>query len=164
LFSETSAPPGTSATLADDQEVPLSFLGGWIKSPFEDLALSITLGDGTVAPGAVVYEGNGGQAFARSDLNFDGEVDEDDWPIYRDNHLTNLSGLTAVLKHNRGDLNGDGVNDFKDFRVFEADFDAANGPGAFASAFGDVPEPAAAILAMWLLVAVGAVSRTVRTK
>jgi hypothetical protein len=61
-----------------------------------------------------------------------------------------LAGLTAVLKHNRGDLNGDGVNDFKDFRVFEADFDAANGLGAFA-AMVDVPEPrAAALLAAYL--------------
>ncbi len=76
-------------------------------------------------------------------------MNEDDWPIFRDNNLTNLAGLTPAEQHDRGDLNGDGVNDFKDFRLFQADFLAANGPEAFAAVFDnlDVPEPAAISLA-----------------
>jgi hypothetical protein len=147
-FSEASA--GTAAAWADNQTVSLSPSGGWIKSPFEDLRLSITLDSGVIVPGAVSYIGNGGQAFARSDLNTDGAVDGNDWLVFLANNLTNLSGLMDVDQHNRGDLNGDNANDFHDFRVFQADFDAANGAGAFAAAFGDarVPEPAGWLLAL----------------
>ena len=120
---------------------------GWIQSPYEDLVFSLTLSNGAVVPGAVVYEGNEGNAFARSDLNFDGDVDADDWPIFRDNNLTNLAGLSGAEQYGRGDLNGNGVNDFYDFRVFKTDFDGANGAGAFTAAFGEVPEPAALALA-----------------
>ena len=44
----------------------------------------------------------------------------------------------------RGDINGDLVNDYRDFRLFKADFVAANGAGAWAgliAGHGAVPEP-----------------------
>jgi hypothetical protein len=37
-------------------------------------------------------------------------------------------------------LDGDGDNDFIDFRIFQSDFDAANGAGALARLIA-VPEP-----------------------
>jgi hypothetical protein len=140
-FAEAST--GNGGSLADGQSVSLTTADGWIASPFEDLQLSITLGDGSVSPGAVVYTGNGGNAFDRSDLNADGVIDTADWPAFRDNHLTNLSGLSAVQAYVRGDLDLDGDNDVFDFRLFKSDYDAANGAGAFASHFGEVPEPTA---------------------
>ena len=44
-----------------------------------------------------------------------------------------------------GDLDGDGDNDFADFRLFQADYIAANGAAAF-DALLNVPEPATALL------------------
>src|SRR5690606_20862386 len=113
----------------------------------EDLKLSITLADGSIVAGTVEYVGNGGSAFTRSDLNFDGEITLADWSVFRGFNLTNLAGLSDAEQYGRGDLNGDGVNNFNDFRLFEADYDAANGMGALAAATG-VPEPSGVCLAL----------------
>lgn len=126
--------------------VTFSASGGWIKSFREDIAITteaLVNGVPTTLVPDVKYVGNGGQPFKRSDLNFDNVVDGNDWIIFRNNNLIaldpNLSDAqTAAL----GDLNGDGVNNFQDFRLFQADFDAANGVGALAALVGAVPEPA----------------------
>ena len=55
-----------------------------------------------------------------------------------------------------GDVNGDGRNDFVDFRLFKTAYDVNNGIGAFASATA-VPEPA--VSAFWLLATVWAGAR-----
>jgi hypothetical protein len=51
-----------------------------------------------------------------------------------------------------GDLDGDGDNDFSDFRLFQTDYIAANGEAAFA-ALMNIPEPTTAILAFWMFAA-----------
>ena len=53
--------------------------------------------------------------------------------------------------------NGDGVNSFNDFRLFEADYDAANGAGSLAAAVG-VPEPSGVCLTL-LALAIAAIGR-----
>lgn len=153
-FSESTL--GAGGVLGIDQRVSLSSNGAWFKSPFEDLVLSITLGDGTAVSGGVVYTGNSGHAFVSSDLNGDGQISPDDWPAMRDYHLTNLGGLTTVQAYLRGDLDGDGDNDVYDFRRFKSDYEAANGPGAFAAM---VPEPGMISLVCGAVAAGGALVR-----
>jgi hypothetical protein len=157
LFREAST--GDGGTLAASQSLDISDLGGWLRSPIEDLQFSVTLVGGAVVPGAVVYTGNNSHALARSDLNGDGAIDELDWPTLRDNQLASLAGLSQVEAYLRGDLDGDGDNDVYDFRIFKADFEAANGPGSFAAATGIVPEPAAAALTAVVLLLAGAGAR-----
>jgi hypothetical protein len=145
FFREASL--GDGGTLAADAEWTLSAGGGWIRSPVEDLQLSVTLGDGSVVAGTVTYVGNDGAPFGRSDLNFDGEITLADWSVFRSFNLTNLSGLSDAQQYGRGDLNGDEANDFDDFRLFQADYDAVHGDGALAAA-ARVPEPSGACLAL----------------
>jgi hypothetical protein len=54
----------------------------------------------------------------------------------------NLSGLTAEQAYAKGDLNGDGVNDFQDLVLFRSAFNTAHGAGSFAALRAAVPEPA----------------------
>ena len=83
---------------------------------------------------------------ARSDLDDDGLLDPDDWLIFLAHHLADLSGLTPLERALAGDLDGDGDNDYYDFRLFRLDYIAAHGAGAFTALLG-VPEPSAALLA-----------------
>jgi hypothetical protein len=82
-----------------------------------------------------------GEPLMRSDLNFDSEVDEADWGIFLTYNKTNFVGLTPSEAYARGDLDGDIDNDFFDFQIFRADFDAVQGAGAFESLLARVPEP-----------------------
>ena len=156
LFREASL--GDGGTLGVGAQLNLSAGGGWIRSPVEDLVLSITLADGSIVTGAVEYVGNGGAAFARSDLNFDGQITLADWSVFRSFNLTNLAGLSDAEQYGRGDLNGDNLNNFNDFRLFEADYDAVHGGGALAAAVG-VPEPSGVCLTFLTLVILSASAR-----
>lgn len=148
-FSEAST--GTAASLDIDEEFALSPGDGWIQSIYEDLQLQVTLGDSSITFATVEFEGNGGQAFDRSDLNFNGEIDPGDWPIFRDHHLTDLSGMSLAQAYGFGDLDGDGDNDFDDFRLFQSDYVGALGASAFQALF-QVPEPGTATLLVGLAV------------
>jgi hypothetical protein len=97
-----------------------------------------TLGDNTTGFGIVQFSGT---AAVRSDLNGDGQVNVADWTIFIANGYTNLGSETAVGAYRRGDLDGDRDNDIFDYRLFKADFIAANGAAAFADLEGAVPEP-----------------------
>ena len=88
--------------------------------------------------------------YGRSDLNGDEVIDLADWVIFADNHLTDLSGYTSEQQAALGDLNGDGANDFFDFRLFESDYESYNGAGAFQAMLSGelVPEPSGVALAL----------------
>jgi hypothetical protein len=146
-FGEAST--GGAASLSIDEQFVLSQQEGWIPSIYEDLQLTVVLGNGTEVPALVEYVGNGGQPFERSDLNFNGMLDPADWPNFRSHHLESFSSLTRAESYHMGDLDGDGDNDFSDFRIFQADYIAANGAAAF-EALLDVPEPTTALLALSL--------------
>ncbi len=80
--------------------------------------------------------------YVRADLNEDGQVDFVDWGIFNSYHLTDLSGLSEGQQALAGDLDGDGDNDYDDFRRFKSDYIWKNGESAFAALFrGAVPEP-----------------------
>jgi hypothetical protein len=155
-FGEAST--GGAASLSIDEQFVLSPDEGWIPSIYEDLQLSVVLGDGTEIPAVVEYIGNGGQPFDRSDLNFNGMLDPADWPIFRSNHLESFPSLTRAESYHQGDLDGDGDNDFTDFRLFQADYIAANGAAAFDALF-NVPEPSAIELILSALGMAAAFSR-----
>lgn len=127
---------------------PSSFSVGeaWRQTPIEDLSFSFTLGDDSVQFGQVLYEGNGGVAFGRSDLNADGEVDVADWSLFLPNAFTSFTGETDVNAYLMGDLDGDGDNDYDDFQLFKTDYINANGEEAFAALPGRIPEPTTALL------------------
>lgn len=152
-FAEQST--GTATTLSDHQSFSLSAADGWIPSPTEDLALSITLGDGSTLNASVQFFGNGDSAYDRSDLDFDGQLDSDDWVIFNANHLSSLAGLSPAQQYGSGDLDGDGDNDFDDFRLFKADYIAALGASAFAELTVQVPEPTGLALAFCGMLGIG---------
>lgn len=134
----------------------------WTKSPYEDVQVTLTILDESFIeqeiPVAVLFEGNGGEPFSRSDFDLDGDIDEDDYLTLRGNHLAGLEGELPIDTFAFGDINGDLVNDYRDFRLFKDDYIAANSEEAFASMvarFGAVPEPGA--LGMLLLGAAGGV-------
>jgi hypothetical protein len=125
--------------------VTFSANGGWIKSFREDVAITtqaLVNGVPTTLIPDIKYIGNGGQAFKRSDLNFDNSINGNDWIVFRTNNLVTLDpNLSDAQTAALGDLNGDGISNFQDFRLFQADFDAVNGVGALAALVGAVPEP-----------------------
>jgi hypothetical protein len=122
----------------------------WTKSPFEDSQITLTVFDENFAEQLLslpVFFINGvnDAPYQRSDFNLDGEIDTDDYLILRGNHLADLGGALHIDTFALGDVNGDLVNDYLDFRLFKDDFIAANGAAAFAamlaSVGGAVPEP-----------------------
>jgi hypothetical protein len=75
------------------------------------------------------------------DLNADGELDLLDFQLYLAGLHADLSGLTAEQAYRMGDLNGDFLNDYVDYRLFRQSYDEWNGQGSFAQALATVPEP-----------------------
>jgi hypothetical protein len=125
--------------------------GVWEKYYQEDvyatLRVRIDATTSMVIPADVVFTGNSGQAYKRSDLNFDGAINGNDWLLFRTNALTTLTpGLNDVQSYPLGDIDGDQDVDFSDFRLFQGDFVAANGAAAFEALLAGVPEPGSAAL------------------
>jgi hypothetical protein len=89
-----------------------------------------------------------------ADVNGDCSLDVDDWTQFRDGQLVNMSGLTSTQAFALGDLNADFRNNHADFVLFKMAYDAAHGAGAFGSMLASVPEPGAATLAAFGVLAV----------
>jgi len=117
-----------------------------VQSPTEDLQANLMLQGGGLLNINISYTGNGGFAFDRSDLDFDGVLDPGDWAAFIASSFTDLSGLSPAEAYGLGDLNGDGVSDYDDFQVFKSDYNTANGLGAFEAMLRSVPEPGSALL------------------
>jgi hypothetical protein len=142
LFTEMTT--GDAGSLAGSAPVVLSTGGGWIQSPHEDVTVSLLLEDGAVLNANVSFAGNGGQPFAVGDLNFDGQVDADDWAQLTANSYAALPAeLGPAESYALGDLDGDNDADFSDFRLFKSAYNAVNGEGAFEAMTRGVPEPGA---------------------
>jgi hypothetical protein len=127
-----------------DDDVPLGNI--WTQSPFEDLQVTITILDENFVEQQLsvpVFYINGfnDAPFRRSDFDLDDDIDADDYATLQANHLQNLGGTLHIDTFALGDINGDLVNDYRDFRLFKADYIAANGAGAFARIISGVPEP-----------------------
>jgi hypothetical protein len=149
LEVEQSGNGGQLGTGGTQTSLQLGNPDAWLLSRYEDLVVSID----RLLPGAIVetigvpvtYVGGIGAAAARSDLNFDGDITGADWSIFAANHAKTFTGTIAQAAA-QGDLDGNLTNDYDDFVIFEADFDAANGAGALAAVISGVPEPSTAAL------------------
>jgi hypothetical protein len=154
---------GTGGTAASLQ---LGLADAWTLSRHEDLVVSITrlLPDNftTETIGVPVTYLNGlGQAAARSDLTFDGAINAADWVEFASHHFNDFTGMTVAQAAVLGDLDGNLANNYDDFLLFQADYDAANGVGALVALISAVPEPSSVAL---LLIAGGAALSTRRRK
>lgn len=129
---------GASGSATDS----INFGDAWIPSPFEDVAVELRNSAGDAVPMIVKYVGNGGDPIGIADYNFNGMVDDGDWPIIRDNLISDVSALTPFQAYLKGDLNGDGMVDRADFRQFKTLYLADNPGGGL---FG-VPEPSTVLL------------------
>ncbi|WP_425395116.1 PEP-CTERM sorting domain-containing protein [Aeoliella sp.] len=172
ILSENTAPadlsetvfgftgPNTPGVLANGATIDLG--NAWVQNPTEDLVLELLLANGDIITPGVEFTGNGDASFARSDLDFDGDIDMDDFLVYNSGLFTDLSALTLPLAYQQGDIDGDGDNDFDDFVQFKADFDAfaaSVGGLTFAQVTAGVPEPSSVFLLVTGVVAIGAALR-----
>ena len=73
-------------------------------------------------------------------------VNAADWSLLLAGSGASFTGQTKIQAHLQGDVDGDLDNDFADFRAFKADYDTANGQGAFNALLQGVPEPSTAVL------------------
>ena len=96
--------------------------------------------------GGVQFTGNGGASYPRSDVNFDGRLDSEDWSNLSTLFGSNLVNKSIAQRYRLGDLTGDGAHTLDDVLQFRLDYDAANGLGAFAAMTSGVPEPAGLLL------------------
>lgn len=145
-FQEEST--GDAGAIGMDETITFSMPGGWIPSPTEDLLVSIELEGGQLLNFAAEFTEHGGVPFSRSDLNFNDDLDEQDWLTFVAHHEADLSAFSLAEAYALGDLNGDGANDFLDFRLFQSDYIAANGEAAFRALLSGVPEPGSLVLAL----------------
>lgn len=155
-----------------DSSFPVPLGNIWTKSPFEDLNVTLTILDENFAEQQIsvpVFYINGidDAPYKRSDFDLDGDIDETDYLTMRAHHLEDLGGTFHGETYPLGDINGDLVNDYLDFRLFKADFIAANSMAAFASLMageGAVPEPTTLGLLMLGMAAGALATRRKRTE
>ncbi len=89
----------------------------------------------------VIFASPGG----RGDLDFDGDVDLDDYQTLLDNLAIELDG--PISTGSTGDLDFDRDVDLNDFAIFKNEYDIVNGTGAFAYAMAAIiPEPSSLFL------------------
>lgn len=144
LFMEATT--GDAGHLAPVSELVYSAADGWLRSPVEDLTATVLLANGTIVNAQVTYTGNGGVAFASGDLDFDGDIDRNDFVVLASQLHTDLTGLSQAQAYAGGDLTGDGVSNYDDFVAFKTTYISLHGEGAFASLLASVPEPTTAVL------------------
>jgi hypothetical protein len=142
---------GNGGGLTNGQAValslPMPMSDTWIKSPYEDVHMTLDFASGPRTVN-VNFIGNGGVKWENGDLNFDNDITGADWLIFIANAETNLSGSSRAERYQRGDLNNDGFNNIADFIQFESIYDTANGGGSFDLMLAslNVPEPTGVIL------------------
>jgi len=142
---------GTAHSLGD---------GSWAKYfGSDDITFQYLDGSGDLINGAVEYVGTTQTTpFDKGDLDFDGDIDRDDWIVYVGGLGTDLSGMTVAQAYADGDLNGDLVNNHGDFKEFKSLFEASNPLQSFEAMVASVPEPTSVALVMFGLVGLVGVS------
>ena len=108
-----------------------------------DLTFEYIDGSGDVVAGILAFTG---APFVEGDLDFDGDVDGQDWLTYVGELGSTFSSMTAAQTYRLGDLDGDGDNDHTDFLAFKSAYEAVNGAGSFADMVASVPEPSTVVL------------------
>jgi hypothetical protein len=108
----------------------------------------VLLADGTIVNAQVSYTGNDGAAFASGDLDFDGDIDSNDFVVLASQLHTDLTGLSQAEAYGAGDLTGDGASNYADFAAFKTTYISLHGEEAFASLLLSVPEPTTVFLSV----------------
>jgi hypothetical protein len=137
--AEDASGGGSGGTLT---AAGLNLGNAWIRTPQEDLQVSVTLTDSSVVTITPQYTGS-----AILPGNFDGDTDVDltDYNTLVTNLHTDVSSLQPAEAYFLGDMNGDLALNYADFVAFRTAYDDANGSGAFSEVFG-VPEPSSITL------------------
>jgi hypothetical protein len=100
--------------------------------------------------------------FVPADLNFDGELDGEDWNIFIAGSESDMALLSPIERYELGDLDGDGENSFGDFVAFKELYDSVNGTGSFAAMLAGVPEPSSRVFVFIAVVQLSAFCRSRR--
>jgi arylsulfatase A-like enzyme len=149
--------PGETTNLIDDHPAVVAQLSAFATAIRADLGDNLTgtppgpnvrpIGTGTLLPlPPIVIDG---------DLNGDGNVDINDWQLFRVNLFADTSQLSPQQAYAMGDFDRSGRIDRVDFVLFEAAYDNFNGAGSFAQIGSNaVPEPPATIATVTLSVVV----------
>ena len=127
--------------------------GAWLRTFEEasDITFSYLDAANNVLQGSVVYDGTTQtDPFSRGDLDFDGDIDSDDWLQYVSGLGKELLGQTPTQAYRNGDLTGDLSNNHADFVEFRTLYENANGVGSFEAMISSVPEPST-----WLMALIG---------
>ena len=95
-----------------------------------------------------IIDPNTSSAFDLGDLDFDGDVDTDDWTSFKSGQGTDQSANIGIASYQVGDLDMDGVIGYEDFSNFKTVFNAANGPGALEAVIAAVPEPSSLLMVL----------------
>lgn len=124
--------------------------GAWIQGPIEDLVFEyVDPATLEIQSGIVVFTGNSETSFIRGDLDFDNDIDADDWQIFAAGMSVDVSTFTEAQGYHVGDLNGDGAINLRDLHIFKADYNTYNdSAGAFNTmlAAQQIPEPTSALV------------------
>ena len=134
--------PGTT-TLADGASVSLGT--GWGKYYQEGADVTFRYDDGVSSEpvnGLVSFVGTDATPFDFGDLDFDGDLDGDDWVVLQSGFATPLASMSTAQRYRAGDLNDDGAHSLADILEFQIAYDEALGAGAFQAMITAVPEPA----------------------
>ena len=168
--------PTAAATLSEAEDASGGASGGtlgagglnlgnaWIRTPTQDVQISLTLANSSVLTITPQYTGT---AMQMGDFNGIGGIDVTDFGILLNNLNKTLNVTTNAEAYLLGDMTGDRAVNYSDFRAFKNTYDAMFGEGAFAVMAG-VPEPTSAALLGIGLVVLGirrswSRSKTVRT-
>ncbi|MBX3433227.1 MAG: PEP-CTERM sorting domain-containing protein [Pirellulales bacterium] len=162
--------PAASTTLLAEQDnvlgtiATIPALGGtlnlgnvWVRSPIQDVTLTITLTNDQVIDLVPTYEGT---ALLNGDFDGDGDIDVNDFVILRNNFGTapaTLESLNLVQSYMLGDISQDQRINSTDFLAFRTAYDQANGVGAFVAMINAIPEPSTVLLSAAGLGLLGAV-------
>ena len=121
-------------------------LGTWAKFYEEESDVVFRYYDGSSSSSTVglvefVGGGNAPDAFHFGDLNFDGDLDSDDWAELQSNFGSSLASLSEAQRYRLSDLNNDGIHSLDDILTFQITYDEINGSGSFQAMINGVPEP-----------------------
>ncbi|MEM9185333.1 MAG: hypothetical protein AAGB00_02405 [Planctomycetota bacterium] len=142
VVSET---PGDGATVTT---TGVNLGAAWNRSPIEDVVASVVINDGGVLRPLLIDVVYTGDAIVSGDLDGDGDIDPQDWALFKQGQGAVNNTLSAVEAYQLGDLDGDFQHDLDDFDLFAEAFDAANGMGSLAALIAGAPEPTSAGLAI----------------
>jgi len=147
---------GATDNLSETRDVPLALEGneslnlgtGWLQyfRVADDITFFYLDGDGNSVPG---YFDIVGTPFDQGDLDFDHDIDGDDWLTFAGGMGTDQAEGTVAQTYRSGDLNSDLTTNHSDFLEFKKLFEAANLNQPLGQvAPHTVPEPAAFVLVL----------------